>query len=133
MKKMINIFLSGILCGVMMAAAITYTFAIPGNNNQWRVEVTRRGGGAWSIDRMAISVGDGLFNQFPSRDIPPLLHPSVRALRVFLTRTFERPVFPVRRLLTRSTQDAPKCERSLVRCDFTFSSFAYRPCPRRLQ
>jgi hypothetical protein len=51
MKKMINIFLSGILCGVIMAAAATFAFAIPGNNNQWRVEVTRRGGGAWSIDK----------------------------------------------------------------------------------
>jgi hypothetical protein len=51
MKKIINIFLSGVLCGVIMAAAITYTFAIPGNNNQWRAEVTRRGGGAWSIDK----------------------------------------------------------------------------------
>src|SRR5438876_3477666 len=57
---------------------------------------------------MAISVGDGLFNRFPSPNIPPLSCPSIRALRVFLTRTFERPVFPVRRLLTRSTQDAPK-------------------------
>ena len=51
MKKMINIFLSGILCGVMMAAAVTYTFAIPGNNNQWRAEITKRGGGAWSMDK----------------------------------------------------------------------------------
>jgi hypothetical protein len=51
MKKMINIFLSGILCGVMMAAAVTFTLAIPGNNNQWRAEVTQRGGGAWSIDK----------------------------------------------------------------------------------
>jgi hypothetical protein len=51
MKKMINIFLSGILCGAIMAAAVTFAFAIPGNNNQWRVEVTRRGGGAWSIDK----------------------------------------------------------------------------------
>jgi len=51
MKKMINIFLGGMLCGAMMAGVVTYTFAIPGNNNQWRVEVTRRGGGAWSIDK----------------------------------------------------------------------------------
>jgi hypothetical protein len=51
MKKMINIFLSGVLCGVIIAAAVTFALTIPGNNNQWRVEITRRGGGVWSIDK----------------------------------------------------------------------------------
>jgi len=46
-----RIFLSGILCGVMLAAAVTFVFAIPANNNHWRVEITKRGGGAWSIDK----------------------------------------------------------------------------------
>src|SRR5438876_9468017 len=84
---------------------------------------------------MAISVGDGLFNRFPSPNIPPLSCPSIRALRVFLTRTFERPEFPVRRLLTRSTQDAPKLRISPFTrssaAPVIFSSFARRPCPRR--
>jgi hypothetical protein len=44
-------FLYGILCGVMMAAVVTFVFAIPGNNDHWRVEITKRGGGAWYIDK----------------------------------------------------------------------------------
>jgi len=52
MKKMINgVFLSGVLCGVIIAALATFTLAIPGNNNQWRAEVFDRGGAAWSIDK----------------------------------------------------------------------------------
>jgi len=44
-------FLSGILCGVMMAAVATFTLTIPGTNNHWRAEITSRGGGDWSIDK----------------------------------------------------------------------------------
>jgi hypothetical protein len=51
MKKMIRMFLSGILCGVMMMAAVTFAFTIPGNNNQWRADITERGGGVWYFDR----------------------------------------------------------------------------------
>jgi hypothetical protein len=39
--------LYGILCGVMMAAVLTFVFAIPANNDHWRVEITKRGGGDW--------------------------------------------------------------------------------------
>jgi hypothetical protein len=49
-NKMRRIFLVGILCGVMMAAAVTFTIAIPANNDHWRVEITRRGGGDWFFD-----------------------------------------------------------------------------------
>jgi len=48
---MIRIFLVGVLCGVMMAAAVTFVFAIPANNDLWRVEITKRGGGSWYYDR----------------------------------------------------------------------------------
>ena len=34
-----------------MAAAITFVFAIPANNNHWRVEITKRGGGDWYLDK----------------------------------------------------------------------------------
>jgi hypothetical protein len=44
-------FLSGILCGVIMAVVVTFTVTIPANNDHWRVEITNRGGGAWSIDK----------------------------------------------------------------------------------
>jgi hypothetical protein len=48
---MIRVFLVGILCGVIMAAAVTFVFAIPANNDHWRVEITKRGGGAWNFDK----------------------------------------------------------------------------------
>jgi hypothetical protein len=44
-------FLIGILCGVMMAAAVTFTLTIPATNDHWRVEITKRGGGDWYIDK----------------------------------------------------------------------------------
>ena len=46
-----RIFLSGILCGVMLASAVTFVLAIPANNDHWRVEITKHGGGDWSIDK----------------------------------------------------------------------------------
>jgi len=44
-------FLSGILCGVMMAAAVTFTLTIPGTNDRWRMEIVKRGGGTWYVDK----------------------------------------------------------------------------------
>ena len=46
----INIFLIGMLSGVMTAAAFTYVFAIPANNYYWKTEIWRRGGAAWTFD-----------------------------------------------------------------------------------
>jgi len=34
-----------------MAAAVTFVFAIPANSDQWRMEIWRRGGGAWIFDK----------------------------------------------------------------------------------
>ncbi len=48
---MMRIFLIGVLCGVMMTAAVTYVFAIPANSNYWRMEIWKRGGAAWTVDK----------------------------------------------------------------------------------
>jgi hypothetical protein len=34
-----------------MAAALTFSIAIPANNDHWRVEIVKRGGGAWYSDK----------------------------------------------------------------------------------
>ena len=34
-----------------MAAAVTFVFAIPATNDHWRVEITKRGGGGWYLDK----------------------------------------------------------------------------------
>jgi hypothetical protein len=49
--KMIRPFLIGNLCGVIMAAAVTFVFTIPANSDHWRMEIWRRGGGAWTFDK----------------------------------------------------------------------------------
>jgi hypothetical protein len=46
-----RIFLIGVLCGVIMAAAVTFAFAIPGNSDYWRMEIWKRGGAAWTVDK----------------------------------------------------------------------------------
>jgi hypothetical protein len=50
-RKIMRIFLIGMLCGVMTAAAVTYAFAIPANSDYWRMEIYKRGGAAWTVDR----------------------------------------------------------------------------------
>jgi gas vesicle protein len=46
-----RIFLIGVLCGVMIAAAAAYVFAIPANSDHWRMEIWKRGGAAWTFDK----------------------------------------------------------------------------------
>ena len=48
---MIRLFMIGMLCGVMITAAVTYVFAIPANSDYWRMEIYKRGGAAWTVDR----------------------------------------------------------------------------------
>ena len=48
---MMHIFLIGTLFGVMITAAVTYAFAIPANSDYWRMEIYKRGGAAWTVDR----------------------------------------------------------------------------------
>ena len=47
---MIRLFLIGMLCGVTIAAAFTYVFAIPANNYHWQTEIWEHGGAAWTFD-----------------------------------------------------------------------------------
>jgi len=35
----------------MLAAAITFGLAIPANNDHWRVEIVKRGGATWYLDK----------------------------------------------------------------------------------
>jgi hypothetical protein len=46
-----HLFLIGMLCGVMITAAVTYVFAIPANSDYWRMEIWKRGGAAWTADK----------------------------------------------------------------------------------
>jgi len=46
-----RIFLIGTLFGVMVTAAVTYVFAIPANSDYWRMEIFKRGGAAWTVDK----------------------------------------------------------------------------------
>jgi hypothetical protein len=39
------------LSGVMLAAAFTFAFALPANSDYWRMEIYKRGGAAWTVDR----------------------------------------------------------------------------------
>jgi hypothetical protein len=34
-----------------MAAAVTFVFTIPANSDYWRMEIWKRGGGAWTFDK----------------------------------------------------------------------------------
>jgi hypothetical protein len=49
-RKIMRIYLVGMLCGVIMAATFTYVFAIPANNYYWQSEIWNRGGAAWTFD-----------------------------------------------------------------------------------
>ena len=49
--KMKRIFLIGMLCGVMIMAAVTLVFAIPANDFRWKMEIFNRGGAAWTVDK----------------------------------------------------------------------------------
>ena len=69
-KIMIRIFLIGMLCGVMIAAAFTYAFAIPANSDHWRWEIWNRGGAAWTFN-MKTGQHSWKWLVEPLRDNPP--------------------------------------------------------------
>ena len=54
---MMRLFLTGMLCGVMVAAAFTYVFAIPANNYYWQSEIWKRGGAVWTMDMKSGQTG----------------------------------------------------------------------------
>ena len=43
-------YLIGMLSGVMLATVFTLVFAIPANSDYWRMEIYKRGGGAFTMD-----------------------------------------------------------------------------------
>jgi hypothetical protein len=49
--KMIRTFLIGVLCGVIITAAVAFGLTIPANSDYWRMEIWKRGGGAWTFDK----------------------------------------------------------------------------------
>ena len=51
MGTMGRTFLIGMLCGVTLAAAFTFIFSLPANSDYWRMEIYKRGGAAWTVDR----------------------------------------------------------------------------------
>ena len=67
---MMRIFLNGMLCGVMITAAITYVFAIPANSDYWRREIWKRGGGAFTMDMKSGRTGWKWLAE-PIPDAPP--------------------------------------------------------------
>jgi uncharacterized membrane protein YagU involved in acid resistance len=49
--KTVRIFLVGVLCGVIITAAVAFGLAIPANSDHWRMEIWKRGGAAWTYDK----------------------------------------------------------------------------------
>jgi len=48
----------------------TYVFAIPANNMRWQTEIWKRGGAAWTYDKMGISAGRGWLTRSPILRVP---------------------------------------------------------------
>ena len=79
-RKIMRIFLIGMLCGVMITAAVTYVFAIPANSTYWRMEIWKRGGAAWTVDKNGHSGWKWMVDPIP--DAPrakPVIVPSTHA------------------------------------------------------
>jgi hypothetical protein len=57
------------LCGVTLAAAFTFVFAIPANNFHWQMEIWKRGGAAFTIDKNGHGGWKWLVE--PATDTPP--------------------------------------------------------------
>ena len=82
-KKMKRIFLIGMLCGVMITAAVTVVFAIPANSNYWRMEIFKRGGAAWTVDKNGHTGWKWLIEPVPDtpRQKPVTVPPSQTKVR----------------------------------------------------
>jgi hypothetical protein len=63
-------YLIGMLSGVMLAAAFTYAFAIPANSDYWRMEIFKRGGAEWTIDRNGHTGWQWMIEPIPDTPIP---------------------------------------------------------------
>ena len=64
------LFLIGMLCGVVITAAVAYVFAIPANSDHWRMEIYQRGGAAYTMDMKSGRTGWKWLVE-PIPDTPP--------------------------------------------------------------
>jgi hypothetical protein len=81
---MMHIYLVGMLSGVMLAAAFTYVFALPANSDFWRMEIYKRGGAEWTVDRNGRIGWQWLVEPIPDTPNPPkraVAPPSVLKVR----------------------------------------------------
>jgi hypothetical protein len=49
-RKTMRTYLIGMLSGVMLATLFTFVFVVPANSDYWRMEIYKRGGGAFTMD-----------------------------------------------------------------------------------
>ena len=76
-KKMIRLFLNGVLCGVIITAAFTYLFAIPANSDHWRMEIYQRGGAAYTMDKNGHTGWKWMVEPIPDTPRAPRAKPAV--------------------------------------------------------
>ena len=65
-----HLFLIGMLCGVMITAAVAYVFAIPANSDYWRMEIWKRGGAEWTVDKNGHSGWQWMVDPIPDTPSP---------------------------------------------------------------
>ena len=58
------------LSGVMLAAAFAFVFALPANSDYWRMEIYKRGGAAWTVDRSGHIGWRGMVDPIPDTPSP---------------------------------------------------------------
>jgi len=71
----------------MITAAVTFALAIPANSDHWRMEIWRRGGGAWTFDKSGHLSWKWMVEPIPDtssekRAIVPSSHVKVRSERL---------------------------------------------------
>jgi hypothetical protein len=49
--KAIHVFSVGMLCGVIITAAVAFGLTVPATSDYWRMEIWKRGGAAWTFDK----------------------------------------------------------------------------------
>ena len=68
---MMRLFLLGVLFGVMITAAVTYVFALPANSDYWRMEIYKRGGAAWTVEKNGHIGWKWMVDPMPDTPKPP--------------------------------------------------------------
>jgi hypothetical protein len=82
-----RIFLYGVLFGVIITDALTLGYAIPANSDHWRMEIWKRGGGAWTFDKNGRLSWEWTVEPIPDtpskkRAILPSSQPNIRTERL---------------------------------------------------